>query len=144
VQLTLYTDYGLRVLIYLACHDDDGTVGAIAERYGISRNHLVKVVHALSQKGFVTTIRGRSGGLRLARPAAEINVGEVVRALETNRALVECFSPEQNTCPIAPVCALKGALAEAEMAFQRVLDGYTLADVTKNPGAIVKHLLPSA
>jgi len=144
VQLTLYTDYGLRVLIYLACREDDATVAEIAERYGISRNHLVKVVHALSQKGFISTTRGRSGGLRLARPADQIGVGEVVRALETNRALVECFSPEHNTCPIAPVCALKGALAQAERAFQNALDEYTLADVTKNSGAIVKHLLPSA
>lgn len=142
MQLTRYTDYGLRVLIYLACTDDDASVAEIAERYAISRNHLVKVAHALSQQGFVITSRGRSGGMRLARPAEDIGIGEVVRALETNRDLVECFTLESNTCPIAPVCGLKGALSRAETAFQEVLDEYTLADVTKRRNAIASHFLP--
>lgn len=144
MQLTRYTDYGLRVLIYLACTDEDATVAEIAERYAISRNHLVKVAHALSQRGFVVTSRGRSGGMRLARPAEDIGIGEVVRALETNRAIVECFSEADNTCPIAPVCALKGALIRAENAFQQVLDQYTLADVTKQRDALARHFLPTA
>lgn len=143
VQLTRYTDYGLRVLLYLACTREDVTVAEIAQQYGISRNHLVKVVHALSQKGYVQTTRGRAGGLRLAMPPELIGIGQVIRDLESNRALVECFAPETNTCPIAPVCALKGVLVEAEAAFQRELDKYTLADAMGERESLAEILLPT-
>ena len=143
MQLTSYTDYGLRVLIYLACADDGATVAEIADQYGISRNHLVKVVHRLSQLGYILTERGRFGGIRLANPPKDIRLGQVVRDLETTRAIVECFSPETNTCPIAPVCGLKGVLARAEAAFQQVLDEHTLADVIVDRSVLSAILLPA-
>lgn len=143
MQLTTYTDFGLRVLIYLACADDGATVAEIAEQYAISRNHLVKVVHRLSQLGYIQTERGRSGGIRLAQAPNKIRLGKVVRDLESNRALVECFTPGTNTCPIAPVCGLKGVLLQAEAAFQHVLDDHTLADVVVDRKSLQAILLPT-
>jgi len=134
MQLTLYTDYSLRVLLYLGLNTRHmATITEIAENYGISRNHLVKVVHNLATQGFVRTTRGRGGGLNLARPAEEINIGDVVRHTEVNFHLVECFDQEHNTCPISPACFLKGGLYEAQRAFIAVLDRYTLKDVLVNP-----------
>ena len=133
MQLTLYTDYSLRVLIYLGINPQRlGTITDIAQSYGISRNHLVKVVHNLATQGYINTSRGRGGGITLARPATEINIGDVVRHTEVNFHLVECFDRERNTCPIAAACILKGALHEAQQAFMAVLDRYTLADVLHN------------
>ncbi len=132
MQLTLYTDYSLRVLIYLGVHTDRlSTISEIAESYSISRNHLVKVVHNLANLGFVVTTRGKGGGMRLSRPAEEINIGEVARNTEGGFEIVECLGTE-NTCPIAPVCALKDAASEALDAFIAVLDKYCLADVIQN------------
>ncbi|MBK9130877.1 MAG: Rrf2 family transcriptional regulator [Gammaproteobacteria bacterium] len=133
MQLTMYTDYSLRVLIYLGLQRDRlSTVSEIAESYGISRNHLVKVVHNLSSLGFVHSIRGKGGGLSLARPPGLINIGDVVRNTEANFDIVECFDGKQRNCPITTVCRLKGVLSDAANAFLGVLDGYTLADVLKN------------
>jgi len=133
MQLTLYTDYSLRVLLYLGLNPRRmATITDIAQSYGISRNHLVKVVHNLAMQGFINTTRGRGGGITLARPAAEINIGDVVRHTEVNFHLVECFDRERNTCPIAVACFLKSALYEAQGAFMAVLDRYTLADVLDN------------
>lgn len=130
MRLTLYTDYSLRVLIYLAAHP--GRMVAteeISRAYGISSNHLVKVVNNLGHAGFVLLKRGRSGGIRLAREPREINVGAVARAAEPDFHIVECFDPEANTCPIAPVCGLKSPLHEASRAFLAVLDKYSLDDL---------------
>lgn len=133
MQLTLYTDYSLRALLYLGLNPRQmATITAIADSYRISRNHLVKVVHNLAVQGFVQTTRGRGGGLILARPPAEINIGDVVRHTEVNFNLVECFDCEHNTCPIAAACILKNGLHEAQRAFMAVLDRYTLADVLEN------------
>jgi len=133
MQLTLYTDYSLRVLLYLGLKPRRiATITDIAQSYGISRNHLVKVVHNLATQGFIHSTRGRGGGITLARPAAEINIGDVVRHTEVNFDLVECFDRERNTCPIAAACILKSALYEAQRAFMGVLDRYTLADVLEN------------
>lgn len=133
MQLTLYSDYSLRVLVYLGLRPKQlCTISEIADAYGISRNHLVKVVHNLGMLGWIDTARGRGGGMALARPASQINIGAVVRQTEPGFTLVECFDMKTNTCPIAPVCALKGALQEAQAAFLRVLDSYTLADVLGN------------
>ena len=133
MQLTLYTDYSLRVLLYLGLNTRRmATITDIAQSYGISRNHLVKVVHNLATQGFIHSTRGRGGGITLARPAAEINIGDVVRHTEVNFDLVECFGRERNSCPIAAACFLKGALYEAQRAFMGVLDRYTLADVLEN------------
>jgi len=143
MQLTRYTDYGLRVLLYLACTEEDVTVAEIAQQYGVSRNHLVKIVHRLSQLGHIQTSRGRSGGMHLAHPPQSIRLGDVIRDLETNRTIVECFNPATNTCPIAPACALKGVLVEAEAAFQNVLDNYTIADLITNRDQVAALLLPN-
>ncbi len=133
MQLTLYTDYSFRVLIYLGLKGEGlATITEISENYEISRNHLVKVVHNLSNNGFIHTVRGKGGGMRLAFAPEDINVGTVVRATEKNFNIVECFDRDNSNCPITPVCALKGALKEASRNFIGVLDRYTLADVLVN------------
>jgi Rrf2 family nitric oxide-sensitive transcriptional repressor len=140
MQLTQYTDYSLRVLIYLAAANRGATVAEIAERYGVSRHHLVKVAHHLGKAGYVVTERGRNGGLRLARAPGDINLGRVVRDMEPNFHLVECFNPGGNHCVITPACALIRVLSEANAAFFAVLDQHTLADVTGNAGALRRLL----
>ncbi|HHM06235.1 MAG TPA: Rrf2 family transcriptional regulator [Gammaproteobacteria bacterium] len=133
MQLTVYSDYSLRVLLYLAVHPaHTATINDIARAYAISRNHLVKVVHNLATQGFLHTTRGRGGGISLADDPANIIVGNVVRKTEGRFDLVECFDNVNNTCPITAACALKSALYEARSAFLDVLDKYTLADVLAN------------
>lgn len=132
MRLTLYTDYALRVLMYLALrHGELATIREIAERYGISENHLMKIVHNLGKDGYVETVRGRQGGIRLARDPRGINVGDVVRRYEDDVDLVECFNKKENTCPIAGACALTGHFGDALDAFFSVLDKKTLADIVK-------------
>jgi Rrf2 family transcriptional regulator, nitric oxide-sensitive transcriptional repressor len=129
MQLTLFSDYALRVALYLGCHDDHlVTAGEISRAYGISNAHLVKVVQRLTELDVVEAVRGRGGGLRLAKRPADIAVGALVRATEPNLDLVECFDTHTNTCPIVPACALKGVLERARRAFLAELDRYTLAD----------------
>ncbi len=133
MQLTLYTDYSLRVLIYLGIRPgQQATITEISKSYGISRNHLVKVVHNLSGLGYIKTSRGRGGGMLLAYNPKDINVGEVVQKTEANFDLVECFDKENNTCPISPACALIKALKVARSSFLDVLNQYTLEDVVAN------------
>jgi len=133
MQLTLYTDYSLRVLLYLGLNTRRvATITDIAESYGISRNHLVKVVHNLAAEGFIKSVRGRGGGLALALSPDKINIANVVRHTEVTFDLVECFDLKSNTCPIAAACFLKRALYEAQQAFMKVLDRYTLEDVLAN------------
>ena len=133
MQLTLYTDYSLRVLVYLGLKGEQlSTISEIAQHYGISRNHLVKVVHNLASHGFIHTARGKGGGMRLARPPQEINIGDVVRHTEGTFNLVECFDVAGSGCPITPICKLKGALHRAMHSFMSVLDSYVLADVLEN------------
>lgn len=141
MQLTRYSDYALRVLIYLALEPERlATIEEIAGSYGISRAHLMKVVHELGLRGYVETLRGRGGGLRLGRRPEDVRVGEVVRATEENLALVDCFDPGAR-CAIEPACALRSALHEALGAFLAVLDGYTLADlVARRRGALGRLL----
>lgn len=132
MRLTKQTDFGLRCLSFLAVHDDaPATVGDMAHRMAIPEDHLFKVVGKMAQYGYVQTTRGRSGGVRLAMPAGEINIGQVVRDLEESLALVACFDPEAEPCPIAPACILAGTLDRALAAFFQVLDGVTLADLAK-------------
>jgi Rrf2 family transcriptional regulator, nitric oxide-sensitive transcriptional repressor len=129
VQLTLFSDYSLRLLLYLAVHTPRLVPAKeVAQAYGISSHHVVKIVQLLVDKQLVTTVRGRGGGLRLNRLPQEINVGEIVRLTEPHFNLVECFDRDRNTCPIEPACGLKGALREAHHAFLNALDRYTLAD----------------
>jgi Rrf2 family transcriptional regulator, nitric oxide-sensitive transcriptional repressor len=143
LQLTLHADYSLRVLLYLA-ENPNRTIATqeISEAYGISRNHLVRVVQTLHSHGFLQVTAGRNGGARLARPAAEINLGQVVRKAEPSFRVVECFDPVANTCPIVAACKLKGVLGQALQSFFKVLDGYTLADLTRLPdGQRISNLL---
>ena len=137
MRLTVYTDYSLRMLIYLATKKGGlATIAEVARSYGISEHHLTKVAHQLGVAGYLATVRGKGGGLRLARPAGEIGLGDVVRRTEPDMALVPCFgSPRAMltgvACPIVPACGLRGALNEATEAFLAVLDRYTLADLVR-------------
>ena len=131
MRLTVYSDYSLRVLMYVAAKPDGlSTIREIADAYGISRNHLMKVVFELGRYGLLENLRGRSGGIRLARPADKIFIGEVVRFTESGNALVECFGTA-NGCAITTACRLKGALNQALEAFLAVLDRYTLQDLVR-------------
>lgn len=134
MRMTVYTDYALRLLTLLALKDGEPTtIAEVAAGYGISRNHLMKIAHELGKAGLIATSRGRGGGLRLARPAAEIGLGAVVRLTEENFHLVECFEAGGGHCAIAPACRLQSVLAEALAAFLAVLDRYTLADLVREP-----------
>jgi len=129
MRLTTYADYTLRVLIRLAMQPDGLTaIADIAENYGISENHLIKVVHQLGVAGYIETVRGRNGGVRLAKPPDDINVGEIVRRMEPDLDIVPCFKAS-SACMIEPACILKEAINEALDAFLAVLDRYTLADL---------------
>ncbi|MBV8535201.1 MAG: Rrf2 family transcriptional regulator [Alphaproteobacteria bacterium] len=142
MRLTQFTDYSLRVLIYLGLNDEGPlcTIRDIARQYGISENHLMKVVHGLSQLGYVDAVRGRGGGLRLARPPEEITVGAVVREIEKDPVLVECFDPQRNECCITEACALRHALFEAQRAFFAVLDRYRLSDLLRPKTKLMRLL----
>lgn len=129
MHLTRFTDYSLRVLIYLAAKGEQrSTISEIAARFNISRNHLMKVVQDLNHQGYITSIRGKNGGLLLKRAPETISLGKLVRETERDLELVECFGDE-NECVITPACQLKPILAEALAAFLAVLDHYTLADL---------------
>lgn len=134
MRLTQHTDYAIRVLMYASSRwlregsEALSSIREIAQAYGISENHLMKVVNRLSQEGLLYTQRGRNGGLRLARDPAETRLGEVVRLIEDDMALVECFG-EGSTCPLTAGCLLAGALSQAREAFIDALDRHTLADL---------------
>lgn len=133
MRLTAFTDFGLRALMRMASDPSRAfSTAEIAEEFGISRHHLTKAVAVLANAGFVTTRRGHEGGAQLARPAAEIRLGDVVRLLEAGNALVECFA-EGGACRITPQCRLKGFLQEGEQAFLMALDARTLADCALAP-----------
>ena len=147
MRLTLHTDFALRLLMLLALEPDTlHTIEEVATRYRISKNHLMKVAQTLVQKGFVESVRGRRGGLRLAKPAGRINLAAVVRTTEDSLTLVECFDRETNTCVVAPACGLRGPLDEALAAFFAVLNKYSLADLVANPATYrrMERLLSAA
>jgi Rrf2 family transcriptional regulator, nitric oxide-sensitive transcriptional repressor len=141
MRLTYQTDYALRMLVYLTTHQDrPSRVTDVASSYGISRNHLLKVALKLGRLGYVTTLRGRAGGIALAQRPEDINLGEVVRQMEDDFALVECMWQEGGACAISPACRLKGVVRKALDAFLSVFDGYTLADIAGNRAALVELL----
>jgi Rrf2 family nitric oxide-sensitive transcriptional repressor len=137
MQLSLHADYALRVLVYLGTHSGRlVTTQEISTSYGISRNHLVRVIHTLAACEYVTIQPGRSGGVKLARDPASIRLGDVIQSAEPTLRLVECFTAETNTCPIAGVCALKGMLNDALRAFLTELNRHTVADIIRRSGQV--------
>lgn len=141
MKLTAFTDYSLRVLIYLAA--DVGrraTIAEITAAFGVKENHLTKVVHFLGKCGWISTVRGKGGGLVLARAPKDISMGQVVRDTEGTAQPAECFEAGGGNCAIAGCCRLRGILGEAVEAFYAVLDRYTLADLARNPQAIIRVL----
>jgi len=135
MKLTAFTDYSLRVLIYLAAQPERrATIGEVAASFAVSEHHLTKVVHFLGKEGWLANVRGKGGGLALAGPPESINVGEVVHRTEAG-AFVECFG-EGGACRITGICRLQGVLGEAVAAFHAVLQRYTLADLVQNREAL--------
>ncbi|MGD2083410.1 MAG: Rrf2 family transcriptional regulator [Chromatiales bacterium] len=132
MRLTRFSDYAMRVLIYLAMQPGElATISEIATAYGISKNHLMKVVNLLTREGYIEAVRGGHGGIRLHRPPESVNIGEVVRRTEDDLSLAECFGPD-NQCVITPTCRLKIILSQALEAFLAVLEEHTLADMVSD------------
>ncbi len=141
MQLSKFTDYSLRVLIYTAARcPDKVSITELAETYDISRNHLVKVVNQLANLGYLETTRGRGGGILLGQVAEEIVIGDVIEAVEPGFDMAECFGIGTNHCRLTPVCRLKGIMNDAKTAFLRELSLHTLADVVGQPQAIIEAL----
>lgn len=142
MQLTVFTDYGLRSLMYLAANPKKlCSVREISDHYGISRNHLVKVVHRLAQLGYIQSSKGKGGGIRLAHAPETLRLGDVVRTLEPNMHLVECFDAATNRCTVTNACRLKHYLMRANTAFIDSLNSHTLADAVKG-AALFRALMP--
>jgi Rrf2 family transcriptional regulator, nitric oxide-sensitive transcriptional repressor len=144
MQLTYFSDYSMRLVLYLALHQDRVvSIQEVSRAYHVSPHHMVKVVKRLIGHEIVASVRGRRGGLRLNRPPEDIRIGELVRLTEPHLDIVECFDVEHNTCPIEPVCGLKGALAEARGAFLKVLDERTVADFLPRGAELIQLWTPS-
>jgi len=140
MRLSTFSDYSLRVLMYLGVLPNRlATIAEIAAAHEISENHLMKVVHQLGRNGYVETVRGKGGGMRLGRAPQDIVLGAVIRQTESDLALVECFT-DQAACRIRPACRLHAILDEALNAMFLVLDGYTLADLLENPKGLVQAI----
>jgi Rrf2 family transcriptional regulator, nitric oxide-sensitive transcriptional repressor len=143
MKLTQYSDLGLRLLMYLALRKGESvTIQEVSDRFGVSKNHMVKISHQLTKSGLIESTRGRNGGVSLSRPPESISVEEALRATEDNFDLVECFNALQNRCVITDVCRLSGVLDSALAAFFNVLRGVSLSDLVKNGKALDKALLP--
>ena len=140
VKLTRYTDYALRILIYLGTHEGVVPTRTIAEAYGISIHHVTKAAKQLTEMGLVRAQRGKHGGIQLEKRPESIRLGWVVRRTEPGLDLVECFDVSNSTCPLTPACGLKGALKEAQDAFLGALDDVTLADILGNRARLRKLL----
>ncbi len=142
MRLTTFTDYTIRVLIFMGIHPEQSTtVGELAQRYDISRNHLTKVIHYLGQQGYIETQRGKGGGIKLAINPEDINIGKLIRDTEKHTALAECFNKGNCQCKILSACRLTGILREAQESFYRVLDKYTVADLIVNANKLENLLV---
>ena len=140
MRITAYSDYSLRLLMYVGLSDDRlCTIAEVASAYGISRAHIMKVANELARAGYIEAVRGRNGGMRLAKPADVIRVGEVLRLTETDFDMVPCFEAA-SLCIITPECALKAAIGKATQAFLETLDRYTLQDLLAKGGGLRKAL----
>jgi Rrf2 family nitric oxide-sensitive transcriptional repressor len=146
MRLSSFSDYSLRVLVYVAlCDGNRTTTDEIARAYGVSRNHLTKVVNTLSRLGYLATSKGRGGGLGLAREPEEISLGAVLRATEHSFQVVECLGNGPSTCPLTGICHMTDMFGEAREAFFQVFDRYTLADAAADPRRLALRLqLPGA
>ena len=143
MKLTSYTNYAMRSLQLAALKSPDLVrVEDVARIHNLSRPHIMKIVHELGKAGCLETVRGRGGGFRLARPAHEIVVGDVVRITEGPLDVVECFNREKNTCPLIGVCILSRKIQEATAAFMAVLDDLTIADISANKGQLMDRIVP--
>lgn len=141
MKLTAFTDYSLRVLIYLAANPGKkATIAEVSRVFGVSEHHLMKVVHFLGKKGWISTLRGKGGGMLLEKAPQDICIGQVVRDTEGELAPAECFEAGGGHCTIGQCCQLKGVLADAIKAFYSVLDRYTVADVTSNQEELAQVL----
>ncbi|MDH5325869.1 MAG: Rrf2 family transcriptional regulator [Gammaproteobacteria bacterium] len=144
MQLTLHTDYALRVLIYLSLKPSEMvTIDEITDYYGVSRNHLVKVVHHLATQGFIKTTRGKNGGMQLADKPEKITIGSVVRKMEANFDIVECFNDKNARCNVVPICNLKSVLQKASANFLSYLDQFSIADAVdadKQAGIVIPFI----
>jgi len=141
MKFTHFTDYSLRTLIYLGAQQSTLVrISDVSKSYGISQSHLTKVVHQLANRGYIQTTRGKGGGIRLARLPQLINIGDVVRDMEDNIDLVECFNAKNQSCPLLHACILKSVLMEARKNFFDTLDRYTLADLLTNQSSLRKKL----
>lgn len=137
MQLTRFTDYSLRVLMYLGERLDHlVTIREIAEKQGISENHLMKIVHRLANRGYIETVRGKGGGMHLARQPERINLGDVIRDTEENMNIAECFDASPQSCTLLPACVLKSILIEAKKNFLATLDLYQLSDLIRMPSGM--------
>ncbi|HEX6704850.1 MAG TPA: Rrf2 family transcriptional regulator [Albitalea sp.] len=142
MKLTVFTDYSLRVLLYLAAEPSRrATIAEIAKTFDISESHLTKVVHLLGRQGWIDTVRGKGGGIVLAKAPHDIRIGKVVRDTEGAAVPAECFTEDGGHCAIGNCCELKSVLAEAVAAFYAVLDHYTLADISRNRRMLGKVLM---
>jgi Rrf2 family nitric oxide-sensitive transcriptional repressor len=137
MKLTNFCDYSLRVLIFLGLKDEKSSITEISEAYGISKNHIVKVVYNLVKLGYVESFQGKNGGIKLALPPEEINLGRVVEQVEPDFNLVECFGDREDRCCISPTCRLKGFFRQAQLAFLGSLRNHNLADIIKNKPSLL-------
>lgn len=143
MKLTAYSNYALRSLQLAALKSPDLIrVDDVVKVHGLARPHIVKIVHELGRAGYLETQRGRGGGFKLAKPAEDIIIGDVVRLTEGPLELVECFNPDVNTCPLIGICKLSRALQKATRAFMDVLDDLTLADIASNRGELLARIIP--
>lgn len=141
MRLTSYSDYALRLLMFAAAKEQSFlTIAEVSTAYRISKNHLMKIVHDLSLAGFLETVRGRNGGLRLAKLPGDIRIGQILRVTESASPLVECFDSASNTCVVTRACKLKFALKQAQNDFFSRLDQFTLADLVSEPRSFLKLL----
>ena len=139
MRLTKQTNYAIRMMMYCDSNEGLSRVSSIADFFGISEKFLMKILQTLTKSGFINSVRGRNGGICLARPASEICIGDVIRVTEDNFTIAECFVSGETACPLFSSCVLNEALTEALDAFMAVLDTYTLADLTNNSSNI--HVL---
>jgi len=143
MKLTSYTNYALRSLQLAAIKEPELVrVEDVAKIHGLSRPHIVKIVHELGRAGYLETVRGRGGGFRLGCPAKDIIVGDIIRLTEGPLDLVECFNPDKNTCPLIGICKLSRKIQEATRAFMAVLDDLTIADIAHNRDQLLDRIAP--